>query len=254
MLDQRKFAIQSISVMEINSPKHRSQLVNGRDFYALSYRLDGMIEIETAQKSIVSKPDSVTFTPKGMSYKTTIREDTKMIVVHFRLARDLDFQLPYVLPCVRGEIKGLFELLAAKSLKGEDKYFECMSIFYRILSELGTYIEPSSSICDCSKSTKALIDTNFGDQELDVAALASAAGVSDSYLRRVFKRDFGEAPLEYLNRVRIQNAKKLLESEYLTVDEVAKRCGFNTLSYFIQSFHAKVGETPGAYRKRKFRL
>jgi len=254
MSDFKRIAIKNISVMQICSPKHRSQQVKGRDFHALSYRLDGVVELESGGKRIVSEPNSVTFTPKGMSYRTTIKEDTKMIVIHFRLVKDLDFQAPYILSFAGAEIKRLFELLAAKYLKGEENYFEYMAIFYQLLFELERYARQDTVICDQAQDVKTLIDASFGDPSLDVAYLADKTGVSDSYLRRIFKRSFGESPSEYITRIRIQNAKILLESEFLTVEEVAQRCGFNSLSYFIQSFRARTGETPGAYRKRKFRL
>ncbi|MBQ8310131.1 MAG: AraC family transcriptional regulator [Clostridia bacterium] len=246
-----RVAVSDIHVMEVCSPKHRVQRVQARDFYALSYRLSGKIVLEAEDARVVSVPDSITFTPKGMSYRTSVREDTRMIVVHFRLVKDIDFRVPSVFDASGSGLKGVFEQLAVAYRAGNPNDFECMSIFYSLLAALERIGMHRTSVPRCAVEARSQIDTMFSDADLSIAELAEATGVSDSYLRRVFGQAYGESPLEYLMRVRVRNAKVLLESEYFTVSEVAARCGFRSLSYFIQSFRAQTGETPGAYRRRR---
>ncbi len=246
-----KVAVSEISVLEVFSKKHSVQSVSGRDYYALSYRFEGRVTLEGGGERVLSVPDSVTFTPKGMSYRTSIREDTRMIVVHFRLVKDIDFRTPSVVDARDSGLRSRFERLAAAYRVGGGNDFECMALFYRLLAELERLASPASDVPRCAAAAKEQIDASFADADLGIRELAGAVGVSDSYLRRAFGKAYGESPLEYLTRVRIQSAKALLESEYFTVAEIAQRCGFHSLSYFIQSFHAQTGETPGAYRRRK---
>ena len=185
-----------------------------------------------------------------MAYRTSVREDTRMIVVHFRLVKDIDFRVPVVLDSTGSGLKGLFEQLAVAYRAGNPTDFECMSIFYSLLAALERIGMRKTRVPRCVAAARARIDADFADADLGIREIAEAVGVSDSYLRRAFGRAYGESPLEYLMRVRVQSAKTLLESEYFTVSEIAVRCGFHSLSYFIQSFRAQTGETPGAYRKR----
>ena len=251
METRERIAISDICVIEVLSKKHRVKHVAGRDFYALSYRLEGKVTLESNGDRVLSVPDSITFTPKGMSYRTAVREDTRMIVVHFRLVKDIDFRVPAVINTHGNDLRARFERLAAAYRIGGGNDFECMSLFYALLADLERLANPITKGSRCALEARERIDALFANADLSILEIAESAGVSDSYLRRSFKEAYGESPLEYLTRVRIQSAKALLESEYFTVAEIAQRCGFHSLSYFIQSFHAQTGETPGAYRRRK---
>ena len=247
-----RVAVSDVRVMELNTARHREKQVPARDFYALSYRYEGKVILEAGDVRVVSTPDSVTFTPKGMSYRTAVREDMRMIVVHFQLVKDIDFRVPAVLEAVGSEIRGMFEELAAAYRAGEANDFECMAAFYRLLAALERIGQRQTLVPHCAARARERIDAEFANADFGIATLAEAVGVSDSYLRRAFGRAYGESPMDYLLRVRIRNAQILLESEFFTVAQIAARCGFHSTSYFVQAFHAQTGETPGAYRRRKY--
>lgn len=70
--------------------------------------------------------------------------------------------------------------------------------------------------------------------------------VDPSYLSRQFKRKSGVSFTSYLLSVRMEKAKKLLESgEAQSISEAAERVGFNDDSYFIQMYKKYFGDTPG---------
>ena len=56
------------------------------------------------------------------------------------------------------------------------------------------------------------------------------------------------SPQRFLTQVRLEKAKKLLETEFLTVKEVMNQVGISDASYFARSFRAAYGVTPGKYR------
>ncbi len=85
---------------------------------------------------------------------------------------------------------------------------------------------------------------------LDLDALAGVAGVSKSYLVRSFEATYGETPIRYLTRRRIERAQDLLRLANLTVTEVCMLVGFASLGSFSSRFRRLVGETPSAYRDR----
>ena len=85
---------------------------------------------------------------------------------------------------------------------------------------------------------------------LDLDGLARVAGVSKYHFARCFAETYGEAPMRYLTRRRIERAQDLLRSVNLTVTEVCMMVGFASLGSFSARFRELVGESPTQYRDR----
>lgn len=78
--------------------------------------------------------------------------------------------------------------------------------------------------------------------------VAEAVGVSEDYLSRVFNRELGLSPWEYLNRYRILQARALLSQTNASVQTIARQVGFNDGAYFSRVFRKLTGVSPQAYR------
>lgn len=76
---------------------------------------------------------------------------------------------------------------------------------------------------------------------------AGAIGLNPSYLSRIFKEETGMTFSEYVNRVRIDASRKLLESGGYSVKQVSVQVGFSTYNYFFKVFKEWTGMTPQAY-------
>ena len=85
-------------------------------------------------------------------------------------------------------------------------------------------------------------------EELSLQILASRFNVNNIYLGRLFKEETGEFFSDYLNRVRLDKAKKLLESTLMKVSEIAGHVGFLDPNYFIRKFKQITGLSPTEYR------
>lgn len=79
--------------------------------------------------------------------------------------------------------------------------------------------------------------------------LARHLSVSERTLNRRFKLAVGEAPLKYLQALRVDVAKRLLETKRLNVDAVGGRVGYNDLSTFRKLFKRETGLSPREYRQ-----
>jgi signal transduction histidine kinase/AraC-like DNA-binding protein len=79
--------------------------------------------------------------------------------------------------------------------------------------------------------------------------IANAMQVSDDYVSRVFRKETGMTPWQFLSRYRIVQAQKLLLTNDLTITEVGAQVGFNDPAYFIRVFHRETGKSPQQYRK-----
>jgi AraC-like DNA-binding protein len=93
------------------------------------------------------------------------------------------------------------------------------------------------------------IDRRYAEP-LDLADLAAAAHVSKYHFVRAFKAAYGETPMRYLTRRRIERAQDLLRSANLTVTEICLLVGWSSLGSFSSTFKAMVGESPVEYRAR----
>jgi AraC-like DNA-binding protein len=87
-------------------------------------------------------------------------------------------------------------------------------------------------------------------EQLSVEKLSAVACMSKATFFRMFKREFGLTPVEYIVRERLAEAKRLLRHPLASVAEVCLRAGFNNLSYFQSLFKKYEGLTPGAYKKQ----
>jgi two-component system response regulator YesN len=87
-------------------------------------------------------------------------------------------------------------------------------------------------------------------RNLTLEAVAQAVYLSPYYVSRIFKEEKGCTVLEYLTKVRMEEAKKLLADPQKNVREVAKRVGYNNPSYFTKVFRATEGLTPSQFRSR----
>ena len=84
--------------------------------------------------------------------------------------------------------------------------------------------------------------------ELDLDGLAAVAGVSKYHFARCFEAAYGETPIRYLTRRRIERAQDLLRVANLTVTEVCMAVGFSSLGSFSHQFRIRCGESPQRFR------
>lgn len=93
------------------------------------------------------------------------------------------------------------------------------------------------------------IDERLGDS-LSLKEVAQAFSFSPNYLGHLFKEETGELFSDYMNRKRMELAKRLLGDTSMKVYDVADRVGASTLAYFSKQFKDYTGLTPGEYRKQ----
>lgn len=99
------------------------------------------------------------------------------------------------------------------------------------------------------RRARDLADRRFAEA-LDLDALAGAAQVSRYHFARCFAETYGEPPMRYLTRRRIERAQDLLRSANLTITELCMLVGFSSLGSFSSRFRELVGESPTEYRNR----
>lgn len=102
---------------------------------------------------------------------------------------------------------------------------------------------------DAIRSIQEWIDEHYAE-DFSLAWLAEEKAMSPRTLIRRFKSATGESPLAYLQTVRIEMAKRLLETSKQTIAEITQNIGYEDVSSFSKMFKRKVGLSPREYRGR----
>ena len=104
-------------------------------------------------------------------------------------------------------------------------------------------IDPSETVAKVT----GYLEENYS-KDISLLDIARFAGMTTSYLCRLFKKEMNTTVNAYLTRVRIEKSKELLETDE-SIADVAKKCGFSDQSYFTKVFRQTEGMTPLKYRK-----
>lgn len=102
----------------------------------------------------------------------------------------------------------------------------------------------------CISRVVAHIERNYA-QDISLKTMAYDMNINAAYLGQLFKSETGHLFSVYLNRTRIENAKKMLLKTNHTLSEISQQCGYANISYFYNIFKKFTGQTPSQYRKSK---
>jgi len=88
------------------------------------------------------------------------------------------------------------------------------------------------------------------EQDITIERLAKLSKLSKSHFTKLFTEEIKVSPMIYLKTIRLQNAKKMLRAKELSITQVARQCGFNSVSYFTKLFKEYFNETPKEFMQR----
>lgn len=101
------------------------------------------------------------------------------------------------------------------------------------------------------QKAQQLIETYQFETDLSVEFLSEKLFISPNYLRQLFKQQIGKTFVEYLTKLRIEAAMKLLDNPTLKIQEVSDQVGYNDARYFTFCFKKYCQITPSEYRELK---
>jgi transcriptional regulator GlxA family with amidase domain len=99
------------------------------------------------------------------------------------------------------------------------------------------------------RDLQAWLPDHLGE-DLSVAALAARAFMSPRNFARAFRRETGSTPAAYVEALRVERARSMLEEGSAGLDTIAAACGFGTVETLRRAFHRRVRVGPAAYRSR----
>lgn len=87
-------------------------------------------------------------------------------------------------------------------------------------------------------------------EDVSLQDIAAYVGLSDNYFSNLFKKEMNENLVSFINKVRIQKAKKLLENQNLRVNEIAEAVGFRNATYLSTMFKKVTGMSISEYKSK----
>lgn len=220
-----------------------------RPYHALSYRITGDAEFTHANGDTHVGNGDIIFVPALYEYTMQAKEEN-LFVIHFQS----DEALPKNMKTFRSKTPQYFErkfreLYNAWSKKQHGYKHECKSILYRILLQIERELTENKFFGAEDRLLNAMeyIHDNFTSNSLSVESLAHMCGMSDTYFRRLFVKHFSTTPLKYINTLKLNYAKELLQSGYYTISQVSEKCGFENVQYFSRYIKKETGRTPSEF-------
>lgn len=156
-------------------------------------------------------------------------------------------------PCVSLQhptrIKNIYENLYEKTNRTDvTSEMACFSLFYKLLSAVA---EENSSIYQTSYIQEALdyMHTHYTDNQCK-DSLCEMFFLNKNYFSRIFKKETGLTPTQYICELRLKKAIQLLNFTNMTISEIAGYVGYQDALYFSRIFKNKMNMSPKEYRKK----
>ncbi|MBR0137088.1 MAG: helix-turn-helix domain-containing protein [Erysipelotrichaceae bacterium] len=134
--------------------------------------------------------------------------------------------------------------LERKATNGKDEFLEFATRLFQMQQNKFREIVESENII---VRARRYVEENY-HENIDREDVAAVAFVTPNYLSKLFKNSMGMNLREYINQLRIDEAKRLLISTSMSVSEIASYVGYFNISYFSTVFHKIVGVSPFDWR------
>ena len=178
--------------------------------------------------------------------------DLSYYFVSFFCERDFDFQINTITKDVN--VLGLFKDISKAHRSGAYlSKIRIAELFLRLLYLLCSQkLEKSKDYADNYKllSTVEYININYY-KKITPEQLCELSGYSPAHLRRLFVKNYGVPPMEYILNKKVDMAKEiLLDAPEKTTQEISDLVGFCSASYLCKIFKKRVGISPLEYKRR----
>ncbi|MBH5318846.1 AraC family transcriptional regulator [Paenibacillus sp. GSMTC-2017] len=230
------FAIRGNALLSLDGKQHRTE-----QFYVLHGGKGACLDIHATN----------TFEYYLILYKAIIPHPCRLETQQL-LDRSFPFQLQYgLMPhSSLNLLTKVKEMESCWNLKGELHRLRVKALFYQCAHELFTQLYNDGVLM--TKASYVSQATRFMDEHyskpITLNMLSEMLDCSVGHLVKLFKREMGCSPIQYLNRIRITEAKELLLTSDASLEEISSFIGYVDKYYFSRSFKKQTGLSPIQYR------
>lgn len=220
----------------------------------LIFVVDGEFTEESDGNCVRCQAGSLRYVAAGTAHANEFVSDTRCLIVELepellRLVQDCSRTLDHTFGIASPQASVLARRLATEFRERDDAASIAIAgVVLEILAEGVRACGPVSRHAPrWLVRARAIIETQFLEVP-SLPAIAKAVGVHPVHLSREFRRYFDYTVGEYMRKLRIEHASRLLASTTTPLCEIAEVCGFADQSHFSSAFKRTVGLTPARFR------
>ncbi len=218
--------------------------VKERPYAALSYKTDGNAEFEISGAKLYTAPKDIIFIPAYTDYKVKYSSNSSIVVhltdCNYTKAESFGFGNVTYIEKMFSDLLYLWE-----KNHSENQAKSCVYDILHNLSEEHRLTVFNPIFTDAVEYIK----NHCFDADLDINKVCENCGIGRTTLQKLFLNNYGISPKQYILKLRMDKALKLLAEEHLTIAETALLCGFNDEKYFSRLFRSKFGCPPSRFRE-----
>lgn len=247
-MDFKKLKIKEIESVVKFTPGKSEFSSKNKSWHIIGIQLSGSALHIFKDRQLVLSENSIYFFNQKDDYDVKVIEKGTAFSVHFSAYAPISTDTFFLKIGNPGEIVRLLEIIESGFISQSDELM-LMSRFYRLCSLINTlyektFIPKDKRILDAGE----YISAHFRDADcLDAAA--KNCGLSRRRFNDLFKNCFDITPNRYIINLKIDYAKGLLKSGYISVSQAAMLCGFSDIYYFSKVFKTETGVSPREYKK-----
>lgn len=226
-----------------------------RTSYAISFCLTGKITYIHNGIQYVSDPNHAILLPKGQDYELRCNITGDFPVINFNCTEDYMPKNFYTVAIndIEPYLNDYDALQHIAMLRKADYRAKSMALLYDMISRLVSETTPIN-LNPILEPALEYIEENIDKTDLSLTTLAEISRISEVYLRRLFNRELGISPKQYITKLRISRAKQLLKNSVVPIGKVAADCGYSSVYHFSRAFKISTGYTPSEYRTLQSQL
>ena len=126
---------------------------------------------------------------------------------------------------------------------------DCCAVMCRTLEALTTGVNEKNNYSNVISNALTYISIHYAEP-ITINQIAADVHLSPTYLSSIVAKETGITIHDHIFNIRMANAEKLLLRTDLSVAQISRKVGYDTVKYFSKKFKEHTGQTPSAYRKR----
>ena len=236
-----------------NSGRHHHE---DRPNYGLAFKCSGENRYTFSDGTVLTvQMGDLIFLPKGSSYFVTDITPGDCYAINFLPDTPLTVSAFTVHCRDSQQFRQLFaETEAAWKSKTPGYRLKCKAQLYNILYKLQAEHALGYANSEIFRRIRPAVDylhEHYTTELLSIEQLAAMCSMTPEYFRQIFRKQFGESPLRYINMLKLHHARELLRSGLYSVTEAALLSGYSDLSHFSREFKRATGLSPSEFKSEK---
>lgn len=244
---------ENLKVKEINcvikyTPKSKHFSVNNRTNHIIGIQLSGNSIHHFKDRDMNLPGSCIYFFNQKDAYTVDVLKLGTAFSVHFTTYEPIDTETFFIKITNTTEVIRMLDLLEKKFLSKHSE-LSLLSDFYNFCEYFNRIYQKTFSPKDKRMiAAQSYINAHFTESDCLTKAFENS-GLSRRRFNDLFKNCFDITPNRYIINLKIDYAKKLLQTEYINISQTAEICGFSDIYYFSRLFKKETGQTPVEYRK-----